>query len=674
MRISFHDAAKPRRRGNRRRPARALRPRTATPAGALVALVVLAGCKTPPPPSFPEPLRPPMEQPAPAELASEPPPRVSPTPGVVVQQGVVDRVADGLGAGLTGEPIVVSFHDLPVSSFINEVFAKQLGLSFHIAPELQARTDLVTLKLTEPVPPRQLFDTARAVLGSYGIDIAQIEDVLTFTARPGDGGEVPLLVSGRTLPEVPAAHRTVFQLVPLRVIKGLVVSDVLRAMFGQSLRVDFGEAPRVVLRGPAHLVAQANALIDVLDQPLLRGRHGVVIAPTASDVEPLVDDLTEVLRAEGYQVSKGGRDSEAVVVLLPLGSTNKLVVFANDEDVLGHVQEWADVLDDERRQMVENGVFVREVRNTQAHTLAETLGALYDEGSLIVDKNRNVLLFRGSGSEWARLLPVIDELDKPVPSVLIEVLLAEVSLTDQSRSGLEFFLRGTLGDKAYSGGTVGRLVGKQSGGLAFALNRGGDARAVLNAFYEDTRVVIHSRPSMVVKSGSEAQLSAGNTIPTVAQRVESATNLSGQSNILQQVDYRDTGVELTVLPIVQSNGLVDVTITQTLSEARPTAPTSQAGSPTILRRTLTTTMTLRDGGSVLMAGLISDNSSGGQTGVPWLGKLPGLGRLFRVDSRQRDRTELLVLVTPYVIADHPAGRELTERMKAALRLHGPSAE
>lgn len=615
-----------------------------------------------------------MEQQALEVPTAEPPARVSPTPGVVVQQGVVDRVADDLGAHLTGDPIVVSFHDLPVSSFINEVFAKQLGLSFHIAPELQARADLVTLKLTEPVPPRQLFDTARAVLGSYGIDIAQIGDVLTFTSRPGDGGEVPLLVSGRTLPEVPASHRTVFQLVPLRVIRGLVVSDVLRAMFGQSLRVDFGEAPRVILRGPANLVAQANALIEVLDQPLLRGRHGVVIAPTASEVQPLADDLTQVLRAEGYQVSKGGDDPEAVVVLLPLTSANKLVVFANDEDVLGHVQEWADVLDDERRQMVENGVFVREVHNTQAHTLAETLGALYDEGSLIVDKNRNVLLFRGSGSEWARLLPVIDELDKPVPSVLVEVLLAEVSLTDQSRSGFEFFLRGALGDKAYSGGTVGRLVGKQSSGVAFALNRGGDARAVLNAFYEDTRVVIHSRPSMVVKSGSEANLSAGNTIPTVVQRVESDTNLSGQSNILQQVDYRDTGVELTVLPIVQSNGLVDVTITQTLSEARPTAPTSQAGSPTILRRSLTTTMTLRDGGSVLMAGLISDNSSGGQTGVPWLGKLPGLGRLFRVENRQRDRTELLILVTPYVIADHAAGRELTERMKAVLRLHRQPAE
>ena len=281
-----------------------------------------------------------------------------------------------------------------------------------------------------------------------------------------------------------------------------------------------------------------------------------------------------------------------------------------------------------------------------------------------------MVLFRGTGTAWGQLLPIIEELDKPVPSVLIEVLIAEVSLNDQDRSGLEFFLRGTFGDKDYKGGTVGRLVGRQSGGISIALNRGGNARAVLNAFYEDSRVVIRSRPSLVVKSGGTATLSAGNTIPTVAQRVESETNLDGASNILQQVQYRDTGVDLSVEPIVQANGLVDLTVTQSLTEARPTAATSQEGTPTILRRTLTTTMTLRDGASVLMGGLISDSSSAGQTGVPWLGKLPGLGRLFRVDSSQRDRTELLILVTPYVIADHAAGRELTERMKAELRLHG----
>ena len=637
----------------------------------------LAACNAPQTPPFPAPLRASIEvaeSPGETVPADVPARRVTPTPGVVIQQTVVDRMADDLGADLTGEPIAVSFHDLPLAAFINEVFAKQLGLSFHMAPDLQGRTDLVTLKLTEPVSPSQLFATARNVLASYGIGLTQLGDVLTFSARPGAGGEVPLLVSGRTLPEVPATHRTVFQMVPLRVVGGLFIADMLEAMLGDGLRVDYSpESHIVTLRGAANLVAQANALIEVLDQPLLRGRNGIVIAPAASEVRPLADDLRNVLTAEGYIAAIGVGQGEATVVMLPLASTNKLVVFASDRATLDHVERWAEVLDDERRQTVEDGVFTREVKNTQAAALAESIGALYQEGgSLIVDKNRNMVLFRGTGTAWGQLLPIIEELDKPVPSVLVEVLIAEVSLNDQDRSGLEFFLRGTFGDKDYKGGTVGRLVGTQSGGISITLNRGGNARAVLNAFYEDSRVVIRSRPSLVVKSGGTATLSAGNTIPTVAQRVESDTNIDGASNILQQVQYRDTGVDMSIEPIVQANGLVDLKVTQSLTEARPTAPTSQAGTPTILRRTLTTTMTLRDGASVLMGGLISDSSSAGQTGVPWLGKVPGLGRLFRVDSSQRDRTELLILVTPYVIADHAAGRELTERMKAELRLHGPA--
>ena len=639
-----------------------------TAAGVAAALV---GCAAPYVPPFPEPLRPPMEgaEPAPPAPVEEPTLGVTAAPGVVAQKKVAERLADDIGADLRGEPIAVSFHNLPLSAFINEVFAKQLGFSFHIAPELQGREDLVTLKLTEPVAPGKLFATARAVLADYGIDIARSDELLTFAARPDDGGDVSLLVSGRALPEVPATHRTIFQLVPLRAARALFVADMLEDMLGKELRAapDL-ESHLLTLRGPARLVAEANALIDVLDQPMLSGRQGAVIAPSAAEVGPLAADLRNVLSAEGYQAHVGLRQ-QATVMLLPLASTNKLVVFAGSAADLAHVEEWARLLDDQSRQTVEDGVFTREVRNTQATAITETLSGLYEEGSVIVDKNRNIILFRGSGTDWGRLAQIIDELDKPVASVLIEVLIAEVALTDMHRSGIEFFLRGALGDKAYKGGTIGRLVGQQSGGLSIALNRGGDARAVLNAFYEDSRVVIRSRPSLVVKSGGTATLSAGNNIPTVAQRVESNTNLEGASNILQQVQYRETGLDLQIEPVVQANGLVDITVSQSLSEARPTAATSQAGSPTILRRELTTTMTLRDGASVLMGGLISDSNSGGQTGVPLLGKLPGVGRLFRVDSRNRDRTELLILVTPYVLADHAAGRELTERLKAELRLH-----
>ena len=114
---------------------------------------------------------------------------------------------------------------------------------------------------------------------------------------------------------------------------------------------------------------------------------------------------------------------------------------------------------------------------------------------------------------------------------------------------------------------------------------------------------------------------------------------------------------------------MDLEIAQTLSEARPTAATSLDGTPTILNREISTSMTLRDGGSLLMGGLIADSQSEGQVGVPGLARVPVLGRLFRSDTYQGDRTELVVMVIPYVVSDYREGWDLTERIRDKLELH-----
>ena len=161
----------------------------------------------------------------------------------------------------------------------------------------------------------------------------------------------------------------------------------------------------------------------------------------------------------------------------------------------------------------------------------------------------------------------------------------------------------------------------------------------------------------------------GNEIPVITRKSDSAQQVEGTTNIVQEVGYRKTGVQLEIKPLVQANGLVDLAISQQLSEALPSADTSLSGSPTILNRQISTSLTLRDGESLLMGGLISGNQSAGETGVPVLGQLPVLGRLFRTDAVQADRTELMVMVTPYVIADHEEGWELTRRIREQLDLH-----
>ncbi|MCZ0942047.1 MAG: hypothetical protein OXJ53_03210, partial [Gammaproteobacteria bacterium] len=566
-----------------------------------------------------------------------------------------------------------------------------LGMSFVISPGLQEKTDLVTLRLTSPVPPRQFFSTARQVMQEYGVTIREQDGVLTFLATQEiESGEVPLLISGRTLPEVPATHRTVFQLVPLNVARPNQIISMLRDAFPSNDLQTSTESDNnaVLLKGAPDRLAQALELIEVLDQPLLRGRHGLIVAPRFLAPDDLARAVEKVMAAEGYNMA--GVSGSAV--LLPFDDLGKLVVFAQSQFVLNQVKDWIETFDQAHRGEVESGLFTYEVQNTQVSDMTETLGRLVGSVSgassadgagpagsaepsamggaspLVVDEKRNLLIFRGSGEEWANIREVAEKLDRPVPSVLIEVLIAEISLTDEEKSGFDFLFNSGIDRFGLTGGTRGAL-GLSNQGLSLTLDSAGQTRALLSLFHKNDKVAIRSQPKLLVKSGEEASIQVGNEIPVITQLSQDSVQVGGSSNVLQQVDYRTTGVVLSITPLVQAGGLVDVAIHQELSEARPTAATSLTGSPTILNRTLSTSLTLKDGGSLLMGGLISENRSTGRVAVPGLGQLPVLGRLFSADSFNGDRTELMVMVTPYVIRDHAEGARLTEALKASLELH-----
>ena len=675
--------------------------RAAVAATAALALAAgLSGCSTFGVAPFPEPIRPPIEAEgedtaAPAAQA-EGDSRYSPTPGVRITRTQARGAADELGTDLEGPPIEAAFNGVPIVAFINEVFGTQLGMSFVISPGLQEKSDLVTLRLTSPVPPRQFFSTARQVLQEYGVTIRERDGVLTFLASQEiESGEVPLLISGRTLPEVPATHRTVFQLVPLHVVAASQVIGMLRDAIPRNeleatMESDFNA---ILLKGTTGRLAQALELIEVLDQPLLRGRYGLIVEPQFITPQPLAGAVEEVLRGEGYAVGRG----PGSVMLLPFDELGKLVVFAQNQAALHHVTRWVETFDETHRGEIESGLFTYEVQNTQVTDMAETLGQLVGNilsgasasaggdggisgadsslratgarGSpLVVDEKRNLLIFRGSGDEWAGIREVVEKLDRPVPSVLIEVLIAEVSLTDEENSGFDFLFNSSIDRFGVTGGTRGAL-GLSNQGLSLTLDSAGQTRALLSFFHKNDKVAIRSQPKLLVKSGEEASIQVGNDIPVITQLSQDSVQVGGSTNVLQQVDYRTTGVVLSITPLVQAGGLVDVSITQELSEARPTAATSLGGSPTILTRNLSTSLSLKDGGSLLMGGLISENRSTGTIGVPGLNRVPVLGRLFRADTYNGDRTELMVMVTPYVVRDHAEGSRLTEELKAGLELH-----
>ena len=694
-------------RNERRKPG-------ARPLAVVLSTLLVAACTTLKVDPFPEPLRPPREAladaiaPETAERRTEM--RTESAPGVVLQKSLAEGAADRLGEQLTGPPIEVSFHDLPLVTFINEVFGERLGMSFVLVPGLAEDAEPVTLRLTEPIAPQGLFHVARNVLSDYGITLREENGVLTF-ARSEEtvGGDIPLVTSGgRRLPSVPESHRTIFHFVPFRVANARTITDVLDDVFeGQDLDISSDrDRGGMLLKGRRGLIEQAIAITEVLDQPLLRSQHAAILEPAFMEAKILGQELDRVLTAEGYSIGLDSPSGSSIFVTIE--RLNKLIVFAADQAALDHIRSWAKILDARRQESIEEAWFTYEVRNTQALALTDTLNLMLggvagqrldaadgtratgtaspvgrgesrtgngnaSSGRIMVDENRNLLLFRGSGKEWAEILSVIEILDRPIPSVMIEVVLAEVTLADIEGSGFDFLLKAALDRYGITGGTRGRL-GVTSSGLYATFDSVGQTRAVLGVFYEDSRVVIRSRPRVLVKSGQTANIEVGNEIPVITQAVDSGTETDGATNVLQQVTYRKTGVQMEITPIVQASGRVDLEISLSLSEARPTAATSLAGSPTILNRQIATSLTLRDGGALLMGGLITGTRSAGDTGVPGLAKVPVLGRLFRSDSYQEDRTELMIMVIPYVVVDYEEGWELTERLKSQLRLHRELAD
>ena len=663
--------------------------------------LLLAACTQIKVDPFPEPLRPPREGPADAVAPESVEPRtemrIESTPGVVLQQSLAEGAADRLGEQLTGPPIEVSFHDLPLVTFINEVFGERLGMSFVVAPGLADNADPVTLRLTEPLAPRRLFHLARNVLSQYGITLREDDGVLTFAPSEdiATGGVPVITTGGRTLPRIPDSHRTIFHFVPLKVTNGQAIEDVLEDSFeDQDLQItNSRDRGGILLKGRRALIEQAIAIIEVLDQPLLRSRLAVILHPAFLEAGRLAQELSRVLTAEGYAI--GVNSPAGSSIMITIEHLNKIIIFAADRAALEHIKAWAKILDDRRQESIEEAWFTYEVRNTQAEAVATTLNLMLGgraggrrttptgtqaaagqgdtgfstfAGGLVVDENRNMLLFRGSGREWGEILAVIEVLDRPVPSVLIEVIMAEVTLSDIEGSGFDFLLKAALDRYGITGGTRGAL-GVRGSGFSATFDSGGETRAVIGLFYEDTRVVIRSRPRILVKSGQTASIEVGNEIPVITQSIDSGTETGGATNVLQQVTYRKTGVQMDITPIVQASGRVDLEISQSLSEARPTAATSLDGSPTILNRHISTSLTLRDGGALLMGGLITGTRSSGDTGVPGIASLPVIGRLFRSDSYQEDRTELMIMVIPYVVTDYEEGWELTERMKEQLELH-----
>ena len=578
----------------------------------------------------------------------------------------------------------IALEQLPLPVFIDTVYATILKRNVSVDPSVAQRKELVSLKSGKTLTAAALADSAKAVLKSYGLAVTEYDNLVRVTPAGGSSGYLPELIRGRASPDVPASLRPVFYMAELESVSPANVSAWIRTLFGQRVNVQDDVARQaVLLSGQTDDVAAAMEAIQVLDQPLMRGRTSARIAPLFWSADELAKRLTDIMTAQGYSVSQspGG---QAPVILLPVGPLNSIIVFAASETVLNHALRWATELDQPASGRGTAGYFTYPVRNMDAAELAKTLqevmnpaaGTTGNAGAsrsrVVVNPASNTLIIQGNPTEYQQWFGLLQELDRPARTALVAVTVAEVRLDNTETLGFswvleQFRLGGYTIDLSSKNGTS-----SGSGMVATINSRTSSTNALLNAMASDTKARILANPSVLARNGETASVQVGQDVPIITQQ-QQATTGSGvpggsgnQANILQSIQYRNIGVILKVKPVIHAGGRIDLDIDQEVS-AVVTNQVGVASSPIFSNRKLQTKLSVSDGTTVLLGGLMREDNGVSDSGIPLLKDIPIAGHLFKSSTDTRNRTELVILVTPYVINNEFEAQVISDTFRKQFR-------
>ncbi len=291
-------------------------------------------------------------------------------------------------------------------------------------------------------------------------------------------------------------------------------------------------------------------------------------------------------------------------------------------------------------------------------------------------EDTNSLLVRASGAQWKSIREVIDRLDVMPMQVQIEAQVVSVSLKGALQYGVSWYFDNAVADKGLPFPTGRHSWGSHAGSLAPLANGGNmlswtflgsSAAAIIDALDSVTDVRTLSSPSVVAQNNREATLNVGQKIPIASVSFNPANG--GANGTYSQVQYLDTGIILKVRPRITRDGMVFLDIVQEVS--KPTGIADANGNVRIDTSKVTTSAVAASGDTIVLAGLISDGTERGSSGIPGLSRIPIVGSLFGHQSSTKTRDELVVLITPRVMRNPMEARDLTDEYGRRFRALDP---
>jgi general secretion pathway protein D len=593
----------------------------------------------------------------------------------------------------TGQPLTFNFEQVPLRDVV-QILADTMGIS--IVVDTSIGTEKITMRTAEgkDLAKRDLWPLLQLILSESGITMEKRGN-LYYLKKIGVGG-LPGRI-GMNLSDSSDPSAQILQITPLRYIGVESASAAITPMIQPNGRIlNLANLNIIGIVSTPTIMERINKLLAIIDADpfahrgirLFRLQHA-----EATEVKTELDQILQAIMgaAPAYQV-------------IALERINAILVVAPPRGGFTDVEMWVEVLDERHDANLEQ-IFIYRVKNLEANDLASTLSSVFEQKdkseeekrrepeddttlpqnlplqmadnaaaiarergdtrtqqaivsadlrvNIVADEKTNSLLIRATARDYQQLLETIRILDRVPLEVMVNVVIAEVTLSESTKYGIDWTALinkfGPSADGSIRQSSIGTAFGVTSGSGLVLNYFSGDVTALLNLVESDGNVTLLSRPSILVRNNEEALINVGSNEPVIT-RVNSSAVTPGIGNtagyFTNEVQYRDTGITLKVTPRINDDGIINMKVYQEVSQLGEERTEQRLQS--FLQRKIETNVVVRDGTAIVIGGLIEDTGNYSNSGLPVLRKTQ-VGGLFSSTSKSTARTELVLIIVPQIV-------------------------
>ncbi|HOP46121.1 MAG TPA: type II secretion system secretin GspD [Desulfobacteraceae bacterium] len=600
--------------------------------------------------------------------------------------------------------VTIDFDDVDIAVFIKFI-SELTGTNFVIDKAVSGKVTIVSPTRISVEEAYKVFESVLEVHGYAAVQSGNIVKIVPAIQASTKSIETRLSESS-IIPE----DRVVTQLIPLRYAEPEDLQKVFTPLVSKSsVIVSYPPTGTLIVTDVLSNIKRLLKIVKVIDVEGIGAEISVVPLKyaTASVIAKSIESLFE----KKVRRSRPGVPVESVIKIAADERTNVLIILASEDDTV-KIKQLIELLDKETPRGT-GDIHVYYLQNGNAEDMAKVLTAIPSKQSkspqtdkgvaisqevqIVADKATNSLVITASKDDYLVLEDVIKKLDIPRAMVYIEALIMEVNVDKEFDLGVEWQGIGEFGsyrDRKFgafggslSGGSSGfpgvssttgmasLATGLSLGVLGEGITIGGitfpTTGAVIRAYQTDTDVHIVSTPQIMTTDNEEAQITVGKNVPYQTRADTSSANVDYST-----YEYKDVGVTLKITPQINQERFVRLKIFQEVTRLIQ-SDSLKEGRPTTYKRSAETTVIIKDANTVVIGGLIGDETTNTGYMVPCLGNVPGLGWFFKSDSATNNRTNLFVFLTPHIIENpreaedvyHEKNDEINRVKEGVIKMH-----